>query len=232
MYVIYEHVSPSGKRYIGQTCQRLNRRWRNGHGYANNKYFHRAILKYGWNNFEHNVICECETLEESNRVEAELIAKYKTNDPMYGYNISGGSDGSAHMSESTRRLLSKKRKGKYTGEDNPYFGTKHSEETKKLISQKVRAYFANHPSPRLGTKASEETRKRQSISRRNSAKAKESILRLNASKAKKVRCVETETIYDSTHDVERKTGFRQGNIASACRGEHAQAYGFHWEYVR
>ena len=35
-YVVYEHVSKDGKRYIGITSQILRKRWRNGEGYKNN----------------------------------------------------------------------------------------------------------------------------------------------------------------------------------------------------
>lgn len=231
MYTIYEHVSPSGKRYIGQTCQPLSRRWRNGYGYAKNTYFYRAICKYGWDNFEHNTICQCKTLKEANATEAELIAKYKTNNPAFGYNISGGSDGSEHMAESTRKLLSDIRKGKFAGEANPNYGKKHSRKTRKLISKNLKKYYLTHQSVRLGAIRTEEAKEKQSESRKNSARAQEAIKKLNNSKAKKVLCIETGVIYCSTHEVERKTGFRQGNIAAACRGEYAQAYGFHWEYA-
>lgn len=231
MYTIYEHISPSGKRYIGQTCQALNRRWRNGNGYVRNTYFFRAIKKYGWNNFQHHAICECATLEEANNVEAWLIATYKTDDPKYGYNISGGADGSRKVSASTRRLMSRIHKGKFAGEANPNYGRKHTHEERALISEKLKEYFATHKSPRLGCTATEEARKRMSISRRNSEKARASIQRLNQSKAKRVLCVETGIVYQSAHEAARQTGFGQGNISSACRGNFAQAYGFHWEYV-
>ena len=231
MYVIYEHVSPSGKRYIGQTCQTTNRRWRNGNGYVNNTYFYRAIKKYGWDSFEHNIIQMCKTLDEANKAEAELIARYKTNDPAHGYNISGGNDGSGKVSESTRRLMSEIRKGKFAGANNPNYGRKHTEKERQTMSQKAKEYFSSHASPRLGVKATQATRERLSISRKNSIKAQESIARLNKSKAKKVRCIETGVVYCSTHEVERETGFRQGNIAAACRGEYEKSYGFHWEYV-
>lgn len=47
-YVIYMHENViNGKVYIGQTCQSLEKRWREGEGYASNNYFYRAIKKYG-----------------------------------------------------------------------------------------------------------------------------------------------------------------------------------------
>ena len=49
-YCIYRHISPSGKVYIGQTCQDPNKRWLNGKGYKKSTIFNRAIEKYGWSN--------------------------------------------------------------------------------------------------------------------------------------------------------------------------------------
>lgn len=49
--------------------------------------------------------------------------------------------------------------------------------------------------------------------------------------SKKVLCIETGKIYDSTHQVERETGFSQGNISNACTGRYKQAYGYTWRYV-
>ena len=231
MYTIYEHVSPSGKRYIGQTCQPLRRRWRNGNGYVRNEYFHRAIQKYGWDAFEHRTICECETLEEANRVEAQLIEQYKTNDPKYGYNISGGADGSRRVSESTRLKMSAAKKGKFVGEENPNFGRKHTPDERARMSAFQKEYFRTHKSPRLGTHVSDESRKRMSESRRKSDAAKSAIQALNRSKSKRVLCVETGVIYPSAHAVERETGYRQGNVSTACRQSRRKAYGYHWEYV-
>lgn len=231
MYVIYEHVSPSGKVYIGQTCQQLNRRWRNGNGYVKNTYFYRAIKKYGWDNFQHNVICRCDTLEEANEIEAELIQKYKSNNPRYGYNISGGGDGAERVAESTRQLMSQMMKGKFAGKDNPNYGRKHTPEERKRMSDFQREYFKTHKGNRFGAVRSEESKQKQSKSRKNSAKAQEAIKRLNQSKAKKVLCVETGVVYDSTHDAARKTGFAQGDIAATCRGKYSQSYGYHWEYL-
>lgn len=54
-YIIYKHVSPSGKVYIGQTNQIPELRFRNGEGYRSSKKFYNAILKYGWKNFKHEI---------------------------------------------------------------------------------------------------------------------------------------------------------------------------------
>ena len=52
-----------------------------------------AINKYGWENFEPKILKDNLTRNEANEFEKEMIAKYKTTDPKYGYNISkGGAD--------------------------------------------------------------------------------------------------------------------------------------------
>ena len=61
MYLIYCHVNKiNGKRYVGYTSytHNPNRRWRDGLGYLNghHKIFASAILKYGWDNFEHIIL--------------------------------------------------------------------------------------------------------------------------------------------------------------------------------
>lgn len=93
-YCVYKHTSPNGKVYIGVTCQRPTRRWNNGAGYANNNHFNSAIKKYGWQNFEHEVVAQGLSKEEASQTERELITLYQSNKPMYGYNhTSGGYDG-------------------------------------------------------------------------------------------------------------------------------------------
>lgn len=51
------------------------------------------------------------------------------------------------------------------------------------------------------------------------------------SKSKPVRCIETNIIYPSSKEVQRKLGFAQGNISNCCNGKIKSAYGYHWEYV-
>lgn len=69
-YCIYCHTNKiNGKKYIGQTRQELNRRFRDGEGYKECPKFYNAIKKYGWDNFEHEVLFEHLTLEEANQKE-------------------------------------------------------------------------------------------------------------------------------------------------------------------
>ena len=86
------HTSPSGKRYVGITKQKPENRWGKGKKYKANPYFTKAIEKYGWDNFKHEVLYEVNDLEEAKRLEIETIAKYRSDEREFGYNISKGGD--------------------------------------------------------------------------------------------------------------------------------------------
>lgn len=92
MYIVYEHVSPSNKRYIGITCQPPECRWRHGEGYKNSIAFYNAIKKYGWDNFSHNILFSNLSADEAANKEKELINFYKTTNKNYGYNIKTGGE--------------------------------------------------------------------------------------------------------------------------------------------
>lgn len=138
-YCVYVHTSPSGKKYVGQTGTKPEYRWgKDGNSYLqmkNGKYkqpsFAYAILKYGWENFEHEIIASNLTKEEADNLEKLLIEKLNTMNSKYGYNLREGGH-SSHISEeqkrkisetlkgnviseSTRRKLSDSMKGKYLG---------------------------------------------------------------------------------------------------------------------
>lgn len=92
LYFVYMHTSPSGKRYVGITKQKPEQRWGKGRNYKQNAYFTSAIEKYGWDNFKHEVLYEVSSLEEAKALEIETIAKYRSDEREFGYNISKGGD--------------------------------------------------------------------------------------------------------------------------------------------
>ena len=115
-FTVYKHTSPNGKVYIGITMQNPIRRWNNGLGYSHNEHFHRAIVKYGWDNFKHEILYSGLTKEEAEQTEISLIAEYKSNDPEYGYNIQSGGNYSGKHSDETRKKFSEISKGRKVSE--------------------------------------------------------------------------------------------------------------------
>lgn len=88
-WIVYKHVSPSGKVYVGITSNIKNRWAADGYYYQlSDTVFSRALKKYGWNNFQHIIIEEGLTQEEACTKEKQLIAFYKTQGICY--NITDG----------------------------------------------------------------------------------------------------------------------------------------------
>lgn len=124
-YYVYKHTSPSNKVYIGITSMNPKQRWANGNGYKT-QMFYRAIQKYGWNNFKHEILFDCLTMDEAEKKEIELINYYKSNNKKYGYNVDNG--GKSH-SETTKKKFSKNMIG-----DTRNKGRVHTEESRKHMS--------------------------------------------------------------------------------------------------
>ena len=49
--------------------------------------------------------------------------------------------------------------------------------------------------------------------------------------SKKVLCVETGEIFESTMEAQRKTGIDRANISNVCNGRQKTSGGYHWKYV-
>ncbi len=100
-YCVYVHTNKTnGKMYVGLTGKKPEERWCNGNGYKdkkgrNSSPFWNAIKKYGWDNFEHEIISSGLTEEEACSMERIMIDKLDTYaDHKNGYNVkSGGSSG-------------------------------------------------------------------------------------------------------------------------------------------
>lgn len=133
-WTVYIHIVPkelSGydwdKYYVGITSRKVERRWgKNGSRYDDrHPYFRNAIKKYGWDNIQHNIVCENLTYNEAIDMEKLLIKKLKSNDKIHGYNMTKGGEGTAgltsrskgkHLSEETKQKISNTLKGRYIDE--------------------------------------------------------------------------------------------------------------------
>lgn len=105
-YIVYIHTNQlNEKRYIGITCQKPDERWRHGEGYKHCPVFYRAIKKYGWDSFDHEIVADNLMREEAEDMEKLLIAKFKSNCNERGYNVSEGGN-APRLTEETKRKIS------------------------------------------------------------------------------------------------------------------------------
>lgn len=129
----------NGKKYIGKATS-PKRRWSSHISISNKKssyqkYIHRALAKYGKDNFWFR--CIDFTLSEKEALDQEKywIEFFKTNDRNIGYNLTTGGEGNSgykHTSETKKMLseIAKRRVGKL----NPFYGKTHS----NLVKNKIR----------------------------------------------------------------------------------------------
>ena len=90
-YVVYRHVAPNGKVYVGITCQKPEYRWgKDGNGYRSNAHFMSAIQKYGWDNFKHEIILDEVDKENAELAEEILVSVWNLTDRRFGYNKKDG----------------------------------------------------------------------------------------------------------------------------------------------
>lgn len=202
-YCVYKHISPSEKVYIGITSLNPTRRWKNGEGYKNNLYFYRAIKKYGWNNFRHEIIHKGLTKEEACKEEQGLIDMYDSTNPRHGYNLSLGGECSASGMRHTEEYKQKMSQ-LFSKENNPFYGCHHTEEAKQKMSQIHK-----------GKTISEEQ--------------KEKIT--NSSVKAPIVCVELNKFFVSIRSAEKDLGIDHSNIIACLKGRQKTAGGYHWKYV-
>ena len=245
-YCVYKHTSPSGKVYIGITSTNPKRRWESGRGYMHNIYFSRAIEKYGWDGFSHEILFTGLSAEEAEEAERKLIAEYHAADRDYGYNITdGGEKGKRHAPESIEKLRQAK-EGKYSGENNPRYGCVVSAETRSKISASLKGKMSGEKNPNYGKPMSDEQKKIIGERRRgkhypNLSESMKKSLKIKALSEKRMIPVfqytkggEFVRAWRSAPEAALVLCGRRGgqaNICSCANGKLKSAYGYLWSYV-
>lgn len=244
-YIVYVHINKfNGKVYVGQTCRRPNERWRHGKGYVKNVHFYRAIEKYGWDNFEHRIICDNLTKDDANKIEMNLISFYDSSNYNKGYNQTIGGDGTNgyKYTEEQRAMVSERQKGRrltnewkenisksIKGEKHPFYGKKLSAEHRKHLSES----HIGLPSygGMAGKNHTKDSKKKISEALKGHKTSDETKEKIGMANAKAVKCIETGLVYKSLRDASDKTGCHKSGICNCCNGKRATCGGYHWEYV-
>ena len=166
--VIYCYTNKiNGKRYVGQTIQKLRKR--HGQHLSGKQLIDKKLKQYGVENFKLEVlhladIYSIDMLEKHYIICLNTIVKNGE-----GYNISsGGSNGNVWINktdeeiEEIKRKMSEAKKGKYIGENNHSFGKRKSEETRRKLSENLKGKFIGENNPFFGRKHSEEAKRKMS----------------------------------------------------------------------
>lgn len=240
-WTVYIHIVPKeingyewDKYYVGITSRNIKLRWGKGSHYKNCPYFYRAIQKYGWDNIQHEVICENLTEQEAFDFEKRLIKELKSNDYNYGYNITAGGNGCTGLS----------------GEKNPNYGNRWNEEQR----QKRREYLKEHPrnyTDEYRKKISEASKRlweNEAYRNRMSGTNHPCYGRTGnkhpmygkhgkeISNSKIVVCLNNNKAYYSASDASKILGINNSKLCMCCRGERnscgkdENGNPLHWKY--
>jgi group I intron endonuclease len=243
------HTTPSNKVYIGITSQDPLKRWGNGSNYKRHQYFYSAIKKYGWNNIKHEILFDNLTENEAKQKEVELIAKHKSMDRNFGYNLTRGGDGvkgytpSEESKKKCRETLAKmyenpefrerQRLAKPRGEQHHFYG-------KHFSAEHIEKLRLSHLGKKRGPH-SEETKAK--IANSNTGKKKPHV-----GVPRSPECVEKmvqahcKSVLQFTKDnkliqeyasgkiAAQATGATAQSISRCCLGTQKTAKGFIWKF--
>lgn len=217
-YTVYIHTNKiNGKKYVGITKRDPEKRWgKDGNGYITTPHFYSAIQRYGWDNFNHQIIYTNLTKDEACSEERRLIALYNTQNKDKGYNILAGGQ-TPEMPQKVRDKISKAMMGNKNGLGKPC-----SEEKKEKIraAQKGRPFTEEHKAA---------LRKPKSITHLYSEEKRLKIIAGKKDK-KPVICVETGIEYESIQECARQLGLQATSICKVVKGKMHTTGGYHFKY--
>lgn len=212
----------NGKIYVGETKRALEVRVNEHIKGVIDSCIHRAIAKYGIENFEVAVLEECDSIEELKEREIFWIRELNSKVPN-GYNLTDGGDGGlGHVvTLETRLKISKSKTGKPGHPPSEKQLQTSSENGRKSKGRKLRPHTEEekkHLSELLkGRKISEKTRAKLIASNWN---------------RRTVRCKETGELFSPLGAAAKWAGVCDGTIIAACKKSTRTAGGYHWEYVK
>lgn len=247
IYTIYLHRNKiNNKVYIGQTRLQPEKRWgTQGQGYKKQPYFWSAIQKYGWDNFEHDILAYVLNQEDADKEEQYWIQFFNSNNADFGYNLTIGGQGSRKLSSDNLarkkkaiadywasdkgKIQAKKHSLEVMGKNNPMYGKHHTEESKRKISESV----TGMKNPNYGKHFTDEHKAK--ISESNKGKHNNQF-GTNNPNAKPIFCIELDKYYGTVKEavsdfkVSYKTLLRRLKDGKPIKGKYHLIYVKEEEY--
>lgn len=212
-WLIYKHTNKiNGKCYIGQTCQKSEMRWNRGRNYDRAFKFGKAIDKYGWDSFTHEILEDnILTQKDANDREIYYIDYYDSF--RYGYNSTKGGNNGEHLGNEVLQISIN---GKVVGK---FASTAEAERITGILAQNIGAcllgysitaggYFWARPTDYFNQWTHPKSRKE-----------------------KPVICVETQQVYDSITQASEETRIGLSMISKCVLRKAITAGGYHWCFL-
>lgn len=224
-WVVYKATSPSGKVYVGITGRELGTR-RVEHRYlaraGSNLHFSNALRKYG-RTMRWEVLAEVDSLEEANELERAFVARFRSSDRRFGYNLTEGGGGVVASAETRAKMSASAKARGMTDQQlanlekargDFWVGRRHSSATLKKMS----AVKIGHPT-------SDETRQRMSDAHRGRAfsdEHKDKIREVNRQAPNSERLPKPVrrsdgTVFDSMAAAARESGLSVSQVRTALK---------------
>lgn len=223
--IIYMYISPSGKRYIGQTINEKSRKSQHKkNSIKDDTKFGRALRKYGYDNFEYKILIKFSpTLHKEklkrilNKLEKRYIILYDS--IVNGYNLTTGGDSFLHSVETIEKL--KVIGNNMTDEHKQKLSIAAKERCKDGLSDYILGNLAKgwESTPTM----SDTTKQKISDSRKNKKEVHQYDLQLNLLNT-------YQSIADAAKSIESTSTLKtKSNRISECiNGKHTTAYNYVW----
>jgi group I intron endonuclease len=224
MIVIYRIKNKTNEKCYYGSSKNIEKRWKTHLNQLKNKKHINCILQNAWNKYgEDNFI-----IEELDRCDIDILGKKEIEwisslKPEYNQTLGGdgGILGYSHTEE-TKELLSSKRKGKFLGEENPFYNQTHTEEQKKNWSKMRKG----QPSPCgfSGKSHKEESKSKTSQTLKNNPNVKRTKVFQYDIEGNFLR------EFQSISDASKFVGTTPSNIKYTCEGKFKHCKGYKWSY--
>lgn len=218
----------NGKRYYGITCKSIKHRMAAHVWDAKRKpqgAFHKAIVKYGIENFSVTVVRTFDTYEDAIVAECAAIRNLRPE-----YNCTAGGDGAVGYipSREVREKMSAAKRGK----SSHMKGKRHTNESRQKMSVALKGKPAFWKGKKVPAHVHEAVRAGHSAWKQDKDAVRAMLSHARAANIRKVVCLNDGRVFDSLSDAALAYGLCNSSISCVCKktGPRKMAGGLVFRY--